>query len=628
MIPFPSAARSSRRLRVTTDKSSGLRALATAGTLSVLLYVGYFFLMQSHSLWHSPTLIADKWKTVFYPVAQLFPSEWVRPARNSEIALFNSALYLLLLAAIFGIFALALRRAFKTGAFRASDRKQALGIVALFTLIPLLLLLIVPGALSTDIFSYIWYGRIFTTFGDNPFVQVPADYAWYDAGRWLQWVYWRETPSVYGPIWVILAGAIAQIANALGGDIVNHVLGHRILASLAHFVNVFLIWKIAAIVIERHWVRPDRFPQGSSIAGWKLGAQVGVTVAYAWNPLLLVEFGANSHNDVLMLTGLLAALWLHLSGRWRLALVALALAALTKFLVVVFLPGYLWLLFWQAAPGGWREGLRSRATVIAQALLALGVVWITAYIPFWEGPATLKSLSGGPPAEMFVNSLGFLLRFKLADGIANLAAAFGWQPESFWTADAVGWRLDWPARWGPLLITATVAFVQTWKARTFPAMVVAWGWSLFAYLTVGAVWFWPWYVSWLVVVVALVGPGRLFKATMILCFSSMTLYGTYWRANGEWEEAATWRPLLLMVPPLAYVLGSLWLSKRAAAKAAAPALPPVPARVRPTAVPVPLVPQVSPLAISAERFGSLDTAFYHPAGLQDGPVGNEQLEAS
>ena len=91
-------------------------------------------------------------------------------------------------------------------------------------------LAIVPGVFSTDLFSYIWYGRIFGVFGDNPFTHVPADYAWHDTGNWLQWVFWKETPSAYGPVWVLLAGIVAQIAQAFGGDITFHILGNKLLA--------------------------------------------------------------------------------------------------------------------------------------------------------------------------------------------------------------------------------------------------------------------------------------------------------------------------------------------------------------------------------------------------------------
>ncbi|HZI73883.1 MAG TPA: hypothetical protein VFD73_07605, partial [Gemmatimonadales bacterium] len=377
---------------------------------------------------------------------------------------------------------------FRPGTVRAGDVKEALAGVVIFLVGALLVLMLVPGVLSTDIFSYIWYGRILVDFGQNPLTHVPADYTFYDSGGWLQWVFWKETPSVYGPAWVLLAGAIAQISNALGGDIVNHILGHKVVAALSHLANVALIWKISGIVIGKYWRRPDLHALKLAEADWQAGMRLAVTLAYAWNPLMVIEMGANGHNDVLMLTGVLLAVWLHLTGRWRLAVLTLAVAGLIKAAVVVFLPGYLWLLFWEAAAskesaeGSRQEARRARGLLpsfarLAQAAAIFAGTWVLFYIPFWEGPATLKPLVSGPAQEYFVNSLGETLRWKVPQVIADLAKALNGRPADFWSMDAIGARLEWPARWGATAITGAVALTQTWRARTLPAMLVGWGWT-------------------------------------------------------------------------------------------------------------------------------------------------------
>jgi hypothetical protein len=603
------------KARSTHYSQSGLRQISTFGTTLLVGTLCLFVLLQTHSIWQSPTLIADRWKQVFYPLARLFPVEWVRPVKTSSIALVNSGLYLLLIAGLFAVYVFAIKRALRPGVFGAVDGRAALRRIVWITALVLLVLLVVPGDFSTDLFSYVWYGRIYAVFGESPLTHVPADYTWADGGRWLQWVYWKETPSVYGPVWIALAGAIAKVAQLLGGDIVYHVLGHKLLASAAHLINTLLVWKVAGMILERWSVQATEGKDAPT--GWKTGAQVAATLAYAWNPLLLIEFGASAHNDVLMLTGILAMLWLHLAGRWRMALVALALASLVKLIALLFLPGYLWLLFWEAAPSaaGARviAALPARLSRVAQALLIFGGTWVVTYIPFWEGPATLTPLLSGPATEYFINSLGFVLRFRLPEGISSLAAAFDWQPAEFWRTQAVGWRLDWPARWGPLLITGAVAATQTWHARSFRGMLAAWGWTVFAYLTVGSVWFWPWYVSWLIVVAVLVGPGRLFKATVILSATSVALYGMYWTGNALFRELAGWRPLAIMLPPLVYVLASYWLARRRVAvvrtrtRAAKRGVHvPEPAR----AVPVPLIPVPAVGMIEANR--SRDIGFGHP----------------
>jgi hypothetical protein len=562
----------------------------------LLGYALYFILIHSHALWQSPTLVQDHWKKIFYPFVALFPGDWIRPNRGSDIGYLAVALYIVLLAFLFFVYVKALKEAFKPGSFTASDRGKAFRRIFFVTVAVLAVLFIVPGVLSTDLFSYIWYGRIYQIFGANPFVQVPGDYAWHDPTNWLQWVYWKETPSVYGPLWVQMAGLVAAAAQGLGGDIVFHVLGHKVLADLAHLLNVVLVWKIAGLVVPRYWTQPRKLPAGVAQADWESGMQIAVTLLYAWNPLMLLEFGANGHNDILMLTLVLAALWLHLTGRWRLAMVAFAMAALIKFIALIFIPGYLWLLFWQAAPGGPRDRIGKRIWVAAQAVVLLAVTLVVGYMPFWEGLATLRPLISGPPVELYVNSLGDLVRFKVPEGMANLAQALNLQPPEFWTQGAIGARIDEPVRMGATIIVATVAIIQTWKARTFPTMVVAWGWVLLTYLTVGAVWFWPWYVGWLVVVVALIGPGTLLNASLILSGTSMLLYATYWNSDPTIMHLQTWKALIIQGPPLAY-MGFTWLRQRRQQRTVpvrparrAPERRIIPDRV-PEAVPVPVAPQ-------------------------------------
>ena len=591
-------------------------------------YVLYYFFIQTHALWQGPTLIADRWKQIFNPVSNLFPEQWIRLYRGSDLGYVAVALYFLLLALLFVPFLIAVRKGFKPGAFTTEQKKPALRRILIFTILALAVLMIVPGTLSSDLFSYIWYGRIFVVFGDNPMTHVPADYAWKDVGNWLQWTYWKETASVYGPVWAMIAGFIAAVAQSLGGDITNHIMGHKLAASLAHLANIVLIWKVAGLVIERYWDRPKKLPSGVKVEDWRAGAQIAATLIYAWNPLTMLEFGANGHNDVLMLTGVLAAILLYLKGKWRWAMVAFGAAAMVKFIAMIFVPGFLWLIFWEAAPGGMFQSLPRRIWRLAQAGTILGATLILAYIPFWDGPQTVKALVSGPPFELYVNSLGWLARYKIPEAVHNVALLFSSNPGDFWSTDAVGRRLDWPVRYGADMIMLAVAFIQTWRARTFPRMVVAWSWVLFVYVTLASVWFWPWYVSWLLVPVALVGPGRLLNATLILSGTTMLLYGTYWRSNPVVAEVETWKPLLFFVPPLAYLGIAAWrdatLMQRIRDLIPVPLLPAAgetrrsPARQ--PAVRVPATPQL------AHRFAAAEPDEYAHHGTQESLAAGEHMD--
>jgi hypothetical protein len=101
--------------------------------------------------------------------------------------------------------------------------------------------------------------------------------------------------------------------------------------------------------------------------------------------------------------------------------------------------------------------------------------------------------------------------------------------------------------------------VGTWRARELVGALHAWGWGGFVYLTVGAVWFWPWYASWLLVPVALVGWGRLMLSVQLLCACSLTLYAIYPDVPETLRDLPTWRALILIAPALIYSGGSLAL---------------------------------------------------------------------
>jgi hypothetical protein len=213
---------------------------------------------------------------------------------------------------------------------------------------------------------------------------------------------------------------------------------------------------------------------------------------------------------------------------------------------------------WEAAPGGLLKDPARRLWTVAQSLLLILLTCAVLYLPLWSGLATFRPITSGPFTEQYINSLAYLAKIKLPVGASDLATALGWQPTDMWTAGAISYRLSWPTRWGPMLIFAVFAVIATWRARTFPRMLVAWGWVTFAYLTVGAVWFWPWYVIWLVPIAALLGPGRLFNATQILCFTSMALYATTYRGHETYMEWGVFAPLVLIGLPLLYAIGS-WL---------------------------------------------------------------------
>ncbi len=135
-----------------------------------------------------------------------------------------------------------------------------------------------------------------------------------------------------------------------------------------------------------------------------------------------------------------------------------------------------------------------------------------------------------------------------------------WDIGTSWNGQAIGDSLDKPTRYGLQAIAALLALLYLWRARTFRAMLVALWWTVFAYLAIGSIWFWPWYTSWLIVPMALLGPGRLYTAGQIMCVTSLAVHGLNPATSNLFGWWWAWSGLIIDGPPLLYLLISSTIS--------------------------------------------------------------------
>ncbi|HEX8218756.1 MAG TPA: glycosyltransferase 87 family protein [Chloroflexia bacterium] len=558
------------------EKAHVLRQLTISGVLLLVGYIWFFVLMQSAAFYYAnlPDPIQTRLHSIFDPINRLFPSNWLNTDRTNKSSLVLVLPYLAVMTAIIGTLVYILRQVARPGAWRPEYVKPALGRIFGFTAVILLLLLFVRGLLTTDIYSYVWYSRVWVEHGVSPYTHVPAEFAAQDTAHWLDWVFWKTEPAVYGPVWVYISGLFYKLGQLGNGQFATQLLSLRILADVAHLLNAWLVWKIAGLIVRRRQPSPNSAtgggpdgpteglapPPGSDEG---LGFRFGALLFYIWNPLLLVEFGANGHNDVVMLTFVLLAFWLHLSGRWRLAALALGLATLVKLLALLFVPGYLWLLLWEgyrAAGTGSRDVFRRFARGAlrgAQAIAIMAAAWVVLYIPFWEGMQTLRVLVSGPANRWYLHTLGENVVQHGPSFIANIAPSFGVQDTGPEFQAQVRAYIEANLKVWLIPVVGLIAILVTWRARTFERALRAWGWVIFAAIIAQA-WFWPWYVSWLIAPAALAASVRLRTATLIFCASSLLNYieeqVLVWHYNIFRDLSGA----LIMAPPLIYLLCS-WL---------------------------------------------------------------------
>jgi hypothetical protein len=296
-------------------------------------------------------------------------------------------------------------------------------------------------ATAVDIFGYIAHGELLALHRVNPFVATPSAYP---SDPIIPFLAFPDEPSQYGPIWVLLGGAIATIAR---GDLLGQVLLYKLLAAAAHLAGAAVVYRIA-----RRLASDVCLAQASAYL-------------FLWNPLLLWEMVGNGHNDGLMMLLGLIGVWLFV-GRFDLLALALVVAgALVKVPVALIGPT----LF----VGVWR---RSWAKALEGALLGLALA-IVVYRPFWEGPDTLTALRR---TDLFTASLASVVRLALAPelGLADASAV---------------------ARTASLSVFAVVAVVSLLlaiRADTAADTLRAAYFTLLGGLLLLTTWFQAWYVVW------------------------------------------------------------------------------------------------------------------------------------
>ncbi len=464
------------------------------------------------------------------------------------------ALLVALLLAACAAYAWALVRARALGAVPDRARWLVLGAAALMGLT----LLCLPALPSDDVFSYILYGRISVIYHANPLIAVPAQFP---HDPFLRYVFWQNTRAVYGPGWLLASNALTLLAQALGGSAAIYVLLYKLLALGCHLVSAALIWDILTRIA------PERRLVG--------------TLLYAWNPLPLWEFAASAHNDALMLALFLGGVALLVraspstGGRGR-TVAGLALwgaAVATKYILVILVPLWLWQVLVQGIehesherftkvtkrsyftvlranialylPDGWPQRLGAavwRGGVVLGSAVALA-------LPFWHGPATLGSLLNSPPAQSLDNSpmeaLSWPLR-ALAQALLHLRPT--------------------PARLlvdNALKVLGAASFVVVWGwqvlRRAQHDLLGAWAWVLLAYVLLASGWFWPWYVTWPLIIVALRPLDRLTVTVLLLAGGVLTLYGFLPLTAAP---IYGYRAVVAFGPALGYLAWTWWQDRR------------------------------------------------------------------
>ena len=226
-------------------------------------------------------------------------------------------------------------------AARAADRMSARTVLMCIAAIHALVLL-APPLLSTDVFSYQFYGRMGEIYGTNPYLAGPHALALDPLFPYIG-AKWSYTPTVYGPLFTALSYLLAPLSIA------TSALAYKAIAALASLGTVALVWNAARL---------------RGINPVKAAALVGL------NPLIVVYGVGGGHNDLLMMLAVVGGVYLVLAHRER------AAGAVTMAATAVKLTGSLMLPF-ALADGGRRARSRRRDLLLGAgvAAAAIAALW-------------------------------------------------------------------------------------------------------------------------------------------------------------------------------------------------------------------------------------------------------------
>jgi hypothetical protein len=377
----------------------------------------------------------------------------------------------------------------------AGQRASAGLIVALIAVV-LAFAIVLPPRGSRDVWSYVMYGRILEHYGVSPYSHVPRDFP---HDPFFHLVGWRDTPSVYGPVFVGIAAIGSRIA---GTSALAARLFYQALSAGAVVVALALIW------------RRTRSPAALALLGL--------------NPLIVLSVVSGAHNDSLVGLGILAAVLFVEDGGLRAAGLVLAAAALIKITALLALPALV--VFFAS-----KHGRRAASSLAATTLVTVGLGYALA------GRAAIRAL--GVTHGMMTRETVWRIPRALFDASPG-APRYG--------LSAVDWMSAFTIAGGGVI--AALAVTIAWQRRHAVHVADAVTLGLAAYL-VAATYVLPWYAAWALPAAAL--SARRSTTRLIVGLTTFLAFNTFRQAAFPGAAGSAWWWLDVSVGPVVALLAFL-----------------------------------------------------------------------
>lgn len=181
-----------------------------------------------------------------------------------------------------------------------------------------LLFVVSTPSLSDDYFRFIWDGELWAN-GVNPFLFTPRQaleqFDWTRLRELFPFIYGKDFHTVYPP----LAQLAFWMAAIFSDDLFWLVLILRVFIYFAEAGTFWLIWRL---------LKHQRLP-------------VNLIFIYALNPLIILEFSGNLHQEAYVIFFLAAAGWFLIRNNLFQTAVVFSGAILSKLVPLIFLPSLL-----------------------------------------------------------------------------------------------------------------------------------------------------------------------------------------------------------------------------------------------------------------------------------------------
>ncbi|HXL25718.1 MAG TPA: glycosyltransferase 87 family protein, partial [Chthoniobacterales bacterium] len=371
---------------------------------------------------------------------------------------FYSELFLLSISGIPFVFAV-----WWTFRRKKFPRKTLLTILIGGALFRLILVPLDPPRLSTDIYRYIWDGRLQGA-GINPYLYLPVDPQL--AGLRDDSIYpninrKEYAHTIYPPVAQIFFFSVTRVTQSIPG-----------------FKGVLVLVDLVTVGLVAATLRA-------------IGQPAERVIAYAWHPLPIFEFGGSGHIDALMICFIAVALFARAHQKFGIAGFALGAATLVKFIPVILLP---------AIYKRWDKKLP----------IAFATTIVVCYLPYVLGAGT--------------GVLGFLPQYAKEEGLQNGARYYllvlidyilGWcgvvhdLPPAIFTSMALavlGAIAIWAFYRQPPFGRENSEAQEQWIFSAF-VLALAFSTLLSSY--------YPWYYSWLALFLCFVPNSAALALTLI-----------------------------------------------------------------------------------------------------------------